>query len=129
MVSEVVSEIVKSIKKALGDRCFFCENALEDGKSRDFFSLTLCNICYDKYELDREFNEKREANGYAPKWRENAKAIGKVFANRCFFCERDLPKDSKQKESENYEPIFLLCEASCLQKYKMIKNWQSLGLI
>lgn len=129
MVSEVVLEIVKSIKKTLGNRCFFCENELQDGKSKDFFSLTLCDICYDKYELDKEFNEKRELNGYATKWKENAKAIRNVFANRCFFCERDLPKDSKQRESENHEFIFLLCEASCLQKYKMVKNWQNLGLI
>lgn len=129
MVSEIVLEIVKSIKKTLGNRCFFCENALEDGKGKDFFSLTLCNICHDKYELDREFNEKRELNGYALKWRENAKTIKTIFANRCFFCERDVTKDNKEKESENYESLFLLCESSCLQKYKMIKNWQSLGLI
>jgi hypothetical protein len=66
MSNEVIREKVDKIKKALGNRCFFCENELE-GETKEVFLLFFCKTCYGKYELDKELNEKRETNGFGAK--------------------------------------------------------------
>lgn len=122
ILENAISDDVKKIKKALGNRCFFCENTLEEKEPKDVFFLTFCEICYNKYHLNKELNEKLE-NGNGTKLKESIRIIKEIFANRCFFCERDYdPKIDGQSNSEELNFLFSLCQTSCSRKYKIIEN-------